>query len=339
MSTPPEVLFHRFFQTLSSSERECYKGKKDVSSLPQNQQSLLVGIQESFNEALRNESKDVPEHVDHPPFHFDYVDSRIPNALAFRYEGYSFIGITIALIDMLWDACVRLSRSETVASLLGVRLTAEEHERLHVVMLRTQLSFVLSHEYTHHVHGHACSQGSESLFFNEILDIGETGGLEQRTLEADADAYAAYHVLANLIVGGERSRAVGLLKLGAEAASVQDEVLLSCFVIAVGAYLFVRPPSDLDDVNIYRLTHPPQAARMNFLVYQAIGWCRQNRPSLEAWMTRDRFQGLMNGVAEATWGMNGGRDWGAQTAFLQSEDGSEYIRKLDRSLNAYILSL
>jgi hypothetical protein len=340
MSIPPEVLFHRFFQTFSGEDSQKYKGKADLDRLQQpTVQSLLVAIQKQFNEALREEKKDVPEHVDHPPFHFDYIDSSTPNALAFRYEGYSFVGITIALIHTLWDVCFRLSRSEVVGTRLDVRLTPEEYDKLHVVLFRTQLNFVVSHEYTHHVHGHRTPPGSESMFSNEIVDDGETGNLEQQTLEADADGYAVYHVLANLIDGGERAQAVSLLKLEAKPVSVQDRVLFSCFVVAIGAYLFVRPPQALDNVSIYELTHPPQAARMNFLMHQAIFWCKQKRPGLEAWMTLDRFQRLMKGVAEATWGMNGGKDWVQQIEFLRSEDGAEYVRKLDRSLKAYIQSL
>jgi hypothetical protein len=340
MPIPPEVLFHRFFQTLSPADRETYKGKKDLDRLQQpTVQSLLVGIQKQFNEALRDEKKNVPEHVDHPPFHFDYIDSSTENALAFRYEGYSFVGITIALINTLLDVCSRLSRSKAVVTLLGVRLTPEEYDNLQVVLFRTLLNFVVSHEYTHHVHGRVTPRGSESMFSNEILDDGETGNLEQQTLEADADGYAAYRVLAYLIDGGGRAQAVSLLKLEAKPSGVQDELLFSCFVVAVGAFMFIRPPQALDSANIYNLTHPPQAARMNCLMQQAISWCKQNRPGLEAWMTLDRFQKLMHGVAESTWGMNGGRDWAAQTAFLQSEDGGEYFRKLDRSLKAYVQSL
>lgn len=341
MPIPPEILFHQFFQSeeLSRADRQNYKGKQDLDGLQPEVRSLLIGIQEAFNESLRNEKQDVPEHVDHPPFHFDYIDSSTPNALAFRYEGYSFIGVTMALIDALWDVCVRLSRSEAIATLLGVQLSVEEFDKLHVVLFRTLLSFVVAHEYTHHVHGHVCPRGPEAMFHNEILVGAETGGLERQTLEADADGYAAYHVLANLIDGGARSQAIALLKLEAEPASVQDEVLLSCFVVSVGAYLFVRPAPALDSVSIYELTHPPQAARMNCLIYQAMAWCKQNRPDLQTWMTLDRFQKLMNAAAEAAVGMSGGLVWGAQTAFLRSEDGSEYFRKLDKNLKAHVQSL
>jgi len=301
--------------------------------------SLLAGIQESFNEALREEKKNVAEHVGHPPFHFDYVDSDISNALAFRYEDYSFIGVTMALIHILWDTCVQLSRSEAVAMLLGVTLTPEKYDPVHVVLFQTQLKFVVSHEYTHHVHGHVFPRGADSIFSNEILGDGESGSMKRQALEADADGYAAYHVLAHLIEGEGRSHAVSLLKLEAEPSSFQDEVLFACFVVGIGAFLFVRPPTALDNASVYALTHPPQAARMDYVMRHAIAWCRQNRPGLIARMTPDRFQMLMNAVAEATWGMNGGRDWAAQTAFLRSQAGSEYFKRLDESLKAHVRSL
>jgi len=339
MPTPPEVLFHRYFQTLSPVDRKKYRGKKDLDRLQQpTVQSLLVRIQEEFNEALRNEKKNVPEHVEHPPFHFDYIDSSTPNALAFRYEGYSFIGITIALIETLWDVCFQLSRSQAVATRLAVSLSPGEYDKLHVVLFRTQLNFVVSHEYTHHVHGHV-ARGSASVATNEILDEGETGNLERQILEADADGYAAYHVLANLIDGEYRTQAITLLNLEAEQPTVQDEALFGCFVVAIGGYLFVRPPHDLDSTIVYGFTHPPQAVRMACLMDQAIRWCGQKRPALAGWMTIDRFQTLMRSAAEATWGMNGGRDWAAQAAFLLSEEGTKYRGKLNEGIRGYIQSL
>src|SRR5437667_12734661 len=131
-----------------------------------------------------------------------------------------------------------------------------------------------------------------------------------------------------------------LLNLDACQASVQDELLFSLFVVAVGAYLFVRPAPDLNELDIYKLTHPPQAARMNFLIREAIfGWCRQNRPELEASMTKSRVKNLMNAVAEATLGKICAQVLGEQAAFLQSEKGANYTSALDQSVEAYKQSL
>src|SRR5882724_5883891 len=107
MAVPPEVVFSRFFsqefpycppvRPEDPDPRE-YKGKHDLRGLPPLLQEQLCDIQELYIEALRNEKQGVMGHVQHPPFHVDYVDSTVLNALAFQYEGYSFIGITVPLV-------------------------------------------------------------------------------------------------------------------------------------------------------------------------------------------------------------------------------------------------
>jgi hypothetical protein len=299
---------------------------------------LLAAIQATLNQGL-NEMRSVPEHVDHPPFHLDYIDSNAPNALAFGDDDHSFIGLTMGLISLFSDLCVRLNRSEAVAALLGIRLEPDVSDGLQAMVFTNLLSFLVTHEFTHVVHGHVEERGAPSISFNEIQDDGETGNLKEQVMEADADGYAAYHVLANLIGGGQRTQAVMALKLSDNPAECQDEVLFSGFVVAVGAYLFARPPVDVDKANIYRLTHPPQAARLNYVMENAIAWCRQNRPGLVTWMTKDRFESIMRVAAEATWGMNGGITWENQIAFLQSEAGAEYIKRLGEGLKAYVAAL
>jgi len=341
MSIPPTVVFDSFFRSkeLGPTDHQDWIGQKGLDVLQPAVRSLLVSLQEAINEALRNEKKNVPEHVDHPPFQFEFVDVSMSNALASRFEDFSFIGITMPLVNVLWDTCARLSRSEAVATILGMLFTREEYEPIHALLLGTQLSFVVAHEYTHHVHGHLLPRGSATALLNEILDNANSVNLEGQALEVDADGYAVYHVLADLIDGNRRQQAVDLLRCGKLKDAIQDEVLFSSFVIAVGAFLFAQAPSPVDSAGIYALTHPPQAARMNYVMNFAIGWCKQNRPGLEACMTTERFKILMGAVATATWGMNGGSDWIAQTTFLQSDDGSRYIKKLDECVKAHILSL
>jgi hypothetical protein len=299
----------------------------------------LTVIQGSFNESLLNEKRDVPEHVGHPPLYLDYIDSDRSNAHAFLSEDYSFIGITLGLIYQLGDLCVRLSRSDAVTALLGVEMTANRRDRFHAMLFRILLGFVVAHEFTHHVHGHSKQRWADSFPFNEIEDSCEIGSLEDQVMEADADGYAAYHVLAHLIDGGGRVPAVAVLGIEEKARAAQDEVLFSSFVMVAGAFLFARTPIDLDKVNIYELTHPPQAARLNYLMESAIAWCRQNRPSLVIWMTPDRFQEIMKAVAQATWGTSGGSTWGAQSAFLPSEAGIKYINRLGEGLKAHVAAL
>jgi hypothetical protein len=143
MSIPPEVLFHRCFQRQESNGPPSLQGQEKLGRCPSNIQLLLASIQEALNEASHNEKKNVPEHVNHPPFHFDYVDSTVPNALAFRFEDYSFIGLTMPLIEMLWETCTRLSMADVVGSLLlGVRITPGLYEVIHAraVLYSTNVS-------------------------------------------------------------------------------------------------------------------------------------------------------------------------------------------------------
>jgi hypothetical protein len=326
---PPEVLFHRYFQT-PTSPRD-YRGKLDIETQPLNVRAALADIQNSHNKAFSEEKND-RNHANHSPFHFDYIDSSCENALAFRYEGYSFIGITVGLIRRVSETCIYLSRSQRVATHLRVQPTPEGRDALRTVLFRIMINFVVSHEYAHHLHGDVCQRDSESTFINEILCNDDSRHLDQQTLELDADAHSAMVVLANLIERGERWRAIKLLQLEAEPAGDQDEVLYSSFVVAVGGYLFVRPPTALQRQGIYKLTHPPQSMRMNFLMQAADSWCRQKRSALLERMTSDRFDLLMTSAAEVAWGMNGGRDWAAQVAFILSEDGTEYRARLHESL-------
>jgi len=333
------VLFHRYFQGHSAPQRLQYRGKHDLRGLdPPDFEPFLTELQVVLNEALSNQRLDVPGHVETLfPFHFDYIDSDVSNALAFRYEGYSFIGVTIPLIYQLWDVCVALSKSERVRHLLD--LGDLDPDPLRVVLFRVAMFFVVLHEWTHHVHGHLASAG-EPIFPYEVLDESQIGGLEDQVLEADADGYAVFYVLANLIGGLARSTAVELLGLSAELEVSQDGVLFSCFVVAVGAFLFVGAPVDVDSTKVYKLTHPPQALRFSSIMQWAMSWCTHNRPGLdEAWMGLHLFQPLMDAVAEATWDLNGGRHWRGQVQFLRSDEGVQYARDFRERVENYVRSL
>ena len=250
-----------------------------------------------------------------------------------------FIGMTMPPVNMLWDACLELSKSEAVRTVFGLPETPESEDALLAVMFQTQLTFVVSHEYTHHVHGHFSHGPPGSAFFNEIISNGDTGNLEDQAFELDADGYAVYHVLAHLITGPRRTQATELLSCNHQPTSTQDELLFSSFVIAVGTFLYVLPPASVELSEIYNRTHPLQAARMNWIMRNAMGWCVQNRPSLADWMTAHRFLMLMNEVAKATWRMNGGKEWREQISFLESDSGTEYSKKLETLVKNHVRSL
>jgi len=310
-----------------------------LDALPTPLASFLREVQDALNEALRNEKQNIAEHVKHPPFHFDYIEATVPNALAFRFANYSFIGITMPLIHRLWDSCTELGKSNAVGALLEVPRTPESEEAILTVMFQSQLTFLVSHEYTHHVHGHFSQLAPGSTFLNEILSNSEAGNLEEQAFEVDADGYAVYHVLSHLITGPRREQALEILGCAQARPERQDEILFYSFVMAIAAFLFILAPISADASTIYNRTHPPQAARMNEIMHSAIGWCKQNRPDLVAVLTLSKFQTLMTVVLAAISGMNGIGDWSGQTAFLASESGSEYSKKLRAHFRKHVQSL
>src|SRR5581483_1196111 len=262
---PTEDVFNEAFQQSDPEERKHYRGRHDLSGLPPVVRDQLRLIQKTFITALRNEKAHVPGHVDHPPFHVDYVDSDIPNALAFRYRGNSFIGITIPLVYSVSNVCLILSKSASIAALVGIRPSAGDYNELHAVLFSILISFIVAHEYTHHVHGHVIMPAAGSLFPNEILDNGRSRDLAAQIQEAVADGYAVYHVLANFVDGPGRSWLV-VLKLDGTGSNIQDQILLSLLVLAVGSYLFLRQPPPLNPEDLYKDSHPPHVIRMDFIM-------------------------------------------------------------------------
>jgi hypothetical protein len=304
-----------------------YKGRDHLSGRPPTFQETLRRIQEDFNQALWNGKRTVPEHVDDQPFHFDYVDSALRTP-SLSVTGDSFIGITAPLVNEMEATSKKLCGSEAILSILCPQCTSGHYDSkaLFATLVRIQLQFAVSHEYAHHFNGDILPEGSESVFSNEIVDTGETGSLDQQVCEIDADGVATYLVLSDLIKGGSRPLVVRALNLGMEPASVQDEVLFLCFVVAAASFFFVRKLNN--NTDFFRLTHPPQSVRMMYLMHSAVTWCIQFRPGLEAAVAENRFRALMDSVATATSGINSLSGWGAQVAHLSSESGIAYLKEI-----------
>ena len=330
MSLPPEILFHRFFQNerLRSADRQRYRGKQDLERLEPRLRSLLIGIQSSLNASLNQKQSWMLSEGEELHFHFDYIDASVRNALAFAYEGYSFIGITMPLIESLWHICEQLGSSGSVAEMLNVIGTDQQHESTLAELFATQLSFVVSHEYSHHIRGHLFVPDSETELWNEIPGVSAIGSLNDQAREVDADGLAVYLVLTHLIAGERRARSLKSLDYTRIEDEVADKLLLSLFILSVSSFLLASSPAIFDNVTLYSLTHPPQAARMNELMKNVHSWCEQNRPVLETWLTLERFQLLTDTVREATLEISGGQKWSDQTTFFISDTGAEYFRRL-----------
>jgi hypothetical protein len=338
---PPEISFDRYFRGLRPSEQGAYEGKYDLDTVENpNLKDALLRLQRGLNFALGNE-RSVPEHRDHPPFHMDYVKSDYVNALAFRHDGYSFVGLTMPLIETAFQLCTRLAQSADLLSALGLGFMGKIAEALGAVLFRVMIFFVVSHEYTHIVHGHPLSQADDSMPLNEVQGDDRIADLDAQTLEVDADSYAIYHIMGNYLGGVERAGTVSLLEMTSALVADQDELLFACIVIAIGAYFLLRPVPQLDVESVYKLTHPAQPARLSLLMETAIGWCRQNRPDLERSMSQQRFDFLLSITAGVVWEFDETRNqnWKSQMQFLKTSDGAEYIAKLRKRRDEYRAAL
>jgi hypothetical protein len=336
MATPPEVVFDRYLRNdLPLAERQSYKNKLDLDTVSHpGIREMLGGFQEGFQEALRDRPEQ-PDYVPHPPVHFDYIEATVPNALAFFADQFSFVGVTLPLILKLWQTCVLLSRSKFVDALLGAIPEPDKPERIVELCHTIQLSFVFCHEYTHIVHGHILPAKPQSAFADEIGDDGK-GNIEIQAQEVDADGHATFLVLNDLLNGPRRPLTVKMLGLEERAShfretqsELEDLTIFAAFVLAVGAYFYLRVPVAVDEVSVYKLTHPPQAVRMNYVMHIAMALAKHNREHIASKMTRDRYQMFMGVIATALHGPKGTGNWDAQNAFLLSKQGEKYMAKLD----------
>jgi hypothetical protein len=169
VAVKPEKVFDLYFNDGRSRQRRLYKGRARLDQLTGRTlpAGLLADIRKSLGEALTLAKAD-PAHYSHDPFHLDYIDSEEPNALAFCYGGYAFIGVTIPLTTLLWDTCHLLSTSQPVISVLGLGGVGCDQQMLHVVLFRSILNFIVAHEWAHHVRGHLSRLSRPGVWIDEV---------------------------------------------------------------------------------------------------------------------------------------------------------------------------
>lgn len=331
MGTPPEVLFDRFFRSRRHLLDEGLLGKVDLDRLTPTTFPihLLFDLQAMMNNALLVENSNIPGHVDHDPFHFDYLNANEPNAIAFRADRYSFIGITIQLVDQLWAAGTRLSAVPELQVLMRMEPTDADRadmtaaERLQVVLFRLQFFFVVLHEFSHIVHGHI-QQDDDSPFASEIVPRNG-GSIEMQGRESDADGYAIYFLLANVFDGSqERRHLLRLLGKDQLPDADQDGVLFAGFVMAAAAFIFAQKPQSFDGHDLFARTHPLQVVRLRLMMKAAHAWCEQNRPALCPRTRGRQFHELIRRLAHAICGPSGQARWDEQLQFIRSDEGQQY---------------
>jgi|SRR6267142_5850551 len=327
MRLEPEILFHRFFTSLTNpQERERYRGRLEVGH--DGNGPLLNDLRTVFNNGL------VAQHGrqegGQPRFYFDYVDSVIENALAFPYEGIAFIGITQPLIESLIAGCVQLSNSSAVGKILDDTENEEQRELVLSGIMGATLSFVIGHEYGHHRLGHH-EASLQEVFHDELPADGGAGTLEQQAREVHADGMGAFLALNHIINGEGRDRILRLL--GREPADAAgDELLLKVFILGVANYFFTRRPLPFAPAGLYTRTHPPATARINYVMQNAQRWATDARPAMGPLITQALFERMMAAAEAALWGPEGATDWHRQYEYFMSAEGKRYFDALGVAL-------
>jgi hypothetical protein len=284
---PPEVILDRWVRTQLRNEPGFagYVGKLNIELVePPSLRASLYFMQEAMNEALRLENTNVSGGVKHPPFHFDYLDvtDGTRNAHAFQHAGSSFIVVTLPMIELLWRLSQRLSRSPLVFRLLDLDPGTIELDALQGLLAQVQLTFLLSHEYTHHIRQHCVSDQESPLgIWTEFLHDEACGSLSAQSQELDADGYAAYIVLHHLLRGERRESALRVLRSAVVTQCIAgDELLLTCFLLAVWTFLCAFWREAADSASVYQLRHPPPPIRIKHLIRIAQVWSKWLCPGI-----------------------------------------------------------
>jgi hypothetical protein len=330
---PPEVVLDRYVRIKFQQELgfSGYLGKLDIDRVePAPLREFLDHIQRMMNDELLSEGVNESGSVKHPPFHFDYieVDNGVaPNAYAFQHDGYAFIAITRTMMESLGNLSKRLSRSETVVRLLSLDIGVDADE-LQELLFHILLYFLVSHEYTHHIHRHGeTGPNAATALWTEFQFDATDGSITSQAQELDADGYATYLVLAHVLRGG--ARAAVLAQLGQEelSASAGDELLLQLFFLAAFAFFceFWRGGTDMKLIR--QFTHPPPPVRITYIIRTAQMWCGQDQCVSETWFDDQRFQKLFRASFEST-GEANFKTWASDMSFIRSAEGEKYDNEL-----------
>jgi hypothetical protein len=195
------------------------------------------------------------------------------------------------------------------------------------LFFQTEMNFLFSHEYTHHVHRH-CVEASAFTQLRNELPIGRgCGGLDPQAQELDADGYAVMLVLAHVLRGERRTSALEALGQGDLPALAGDEVLLLCLLLTTFAYLCSFWRTEARIVSLYDLTHPPPPIRIKYVIEVAKMWCSLNDSLPTTWFDPARLERLFAAAAELI-DATTKQTWQQRISVLRSREGEEYDRRL-----------
>jgi hypothetical protein len=327
---PPEVVFHRYFQTVPRrTGMEHIKGKQDLNQLPKDLGNFLTDIQLAFNQSFALSLPSMAELGRPLTLHLDYLESEKESAHAFESGGLHFIGITMPPAERLRDSAERLVSAERVIALLGLSGCSSRRQNAIGGIFGVKLLFVAAHEFGHHLWGHTSDFRPEQ--WNNVEDPGGKGSLEQQAEENLADGYAVFLALGSLIDGPQGRQVLAMLGHDATPQPEADTILMSTLLLCAFSFFSGKSHETLDARNLYTRSHPPAIARVNGIIQTTRVWCQRYKPSLDLWLTQGRLEEIMNAEENSRPGSEG--LWLRQIEFFMSPDGAQYFERLGEQLS------
>jgi hypothetical protein len=336
---PPEVSLDRYVRTTLCKEPGCsgYIGKLDIDKVESTSfRDLLHLLHQSMNEALRLEGPNASGGVEHPPFHFDYIDVNdgSVNAHAFEHRDLAFIVVTLPAVELVVRLSLRLV--PVVPGLLRLNPAIIEQDALWGLLSQICLNFLVAHEYSHHIHKHCgCLRGASGIW-TESIGGATNGGMAVQAQELIADRYATLLVLAHLVGGERRTSALQVLGKDSHVSKLEgDESLIRCFLFVAMTFLCNFWPGDLSVDAIAGATHPPAPFRIQSLIRITEMWCKENGSMARSWSSPSELRAPFEAAAVTSENANA-IEWANSLAAMQREAYFDYGERLFEALESLL---
>ena len=118
-----------------------------------------------------------------------------------------------------------------------------------------------------------------------------------------------------------------------EKEALHGEAILGLLLAAVACFLHTLPQRRYAGDSVQSLRHPPRLPRLNYILGNVQKWCSLNRRELSEWPTLEQFQTIAQTVTDCSRVSAEGMSWAEEDAFITSDEGKLYIRRLDEALS------
>lgn len=191
-----------------------------------------------------------------------------------------------------------------------------------------QLSFLVAHEFAHHDRGHFSRRSNSDELPNDMKADNQAGSLARQAYEIDADGWATLLTASHWVAEGGRSTVLKAFRCDCSDESAPNELLFAFFVVSISATLLLWPPARVRQFDVYKISHPPQAARMNRILGTFDMWARESCPALASNSAHKLLPTLITAVEDALSAITGGHNWQEQVQFLRTPAGERYWAQL-----------